>query len=288
MRRIAVLLTSFNRKKKTLECMAALQQQVLPGDVRLTVFLTDDASPDGTEEAVREAFPKVVLLRGNGNLYWDGGMRLAFDEAMKTGFDFYLWVNDDTNLVPDAITCVLATHDQLLAQTGHSPIVVGSTQDTRTGEWTYGGVVRASRWRRLKFTRVEPKPIPQECDTINGNCALIPCAIAHAIGNISADFTQSMGDFDYGLRARRAGFSTWVAPGYLGTCSENPVVGTWSDSRLPLPQRWKQMKHVKGLPPREWMAFARRHAGPFWPVYWASPYLRMLVLGLRPENRPAS
>ena len=71
MRRIAALLTSFNRKKKTLDCLAELHRQVLPEDLDLTVFLTDDASPDGTAEAVREAFPEVVLLRGDGNLYWD-------------------------------------------------------------------------------------------------------------------------------------------------------------------------------------------------------------------------
>ncbi len=286
MRRIAVVLTSFNRKEETLHCLAALRKQPLPTDVQLTVFLTDDASQDGTPEAVIVMFPEVVLLRGDGNLYWNGGMRRGFGEALKKDFDFYLWVNDDTCLVPDAIARLLATHEQLLAQIKHSPIVVGSIHDPNNGQLTYGGVVRASHLRRLRFSMIEPNSASQRCDTMNGNCVLISRETASVVGNISPDFTHAMGDFDYGLRARTAGFSTWVAPGYFGTCSLNPVKGTWEDSTRSLFYRWRQIRHVKGLPLKEWMTFARRHAGPFWPFFWISPYLRMLTVGLWPESRP--
>ncbi|WP_333410708.1 hypothetical protein [Microcoleus sp. LAD1_D5] len=45
--RIAVLLTCFNRKQKTLACLEALFNQTLPADTSLTTYLVDDASTDG-------------------------------------------------------------------------------------------------------------------------------------------------------------------------------------------------------------------------------------------------
>jgi GT2 family glycosyltransferase len=45
--RIAVLLTCFNRKQKTLACLEALFNQTLPADTSLTTYLVDEASTDG-------------------------------------------------------------------------------------------------------------------------------------------------------------------------------------------------------------------------------------------------
>ena len=45
--RIAVILTCFNRKQKTLACLEALFNQTLPADTSLTTYLVDDASTDG-------------------------------------------------------------------------------------------------------------------------------------------------------------------------------------------------------------------------------------------------
>ena len=103
--KIAVLLTCHNRKKKTLQCLNALNiQEGLEVDYNIEVFLVDDGSFDGTAEAIVACFPNVHIIQGNGNLYWNQGMRLAWDTAAKTkDYDFYLWLNDDTILDKDAI-----------------------------------------------------------------------------------------------------------------------------------------------------------------------------------------
>jgi GT2 family glycosyltransferase len=96
------------------------------------------------------------------------------------------------------------------------------------------------------------------------------------IGNLDAAFSHAMGDFDYGLRARNAGYEVWIMPGYAGTCRNNTADGTYQDTNLSFTKRISQMKSVKGLPPGDWTTFARRHAGPFWLVYAVSPYLRRI------------
>ncbi len=104
MPRIAVLITSHNRREMTLACLDALVANRLPSAVTLAVILVDDGSMDGTPEAVRQRFPDVEVLPGTGRLYWNGGMRRAFGHALAAGFDAYLWLNDDTFL-DEALEC---------------------------------------------------------------------------------------------------------------------------------------------------------------------------------------
>lgn len=271
--RIGAVIACHNRRDATLACLECLRVQSLPSGATISVFVTDDASTDGTAEAIRRLYPQTHLLAGNGRLFWNGGMRKAFEAALSRDLDYYLWLNDDTHLYPDAIHVLLGT----CRAVGDEAIIVGSTLDPGTGQLTYGGVVRESRLCPLRFRLVQPGATPCPCDTMNGNCVLIPRTVAIRIGNLSSGYVQSMGDFDYALRAGRAGFTVLVAPRFAGTCRRNPVQGTWKDSSLPLRVRIGKLLGVKGLPPRQWLRFASRYAGVLWPIYWLSPYIRLLL-----------
>src|SRR5215203_4845952 len=109
-RRVAALITCHNRREKTLLCLSALFDQDMLSKTTLEVYLVDDGSTDGTAEAVQAAYPEVKVWRGDGSLFWNGGMRLAFAEAMKVGYDYYLWLNDDTLLDDHAISSLLTTY----------------------------------------------------------------------------------------------------------------------------------------------------------------------------------
>ncbi|MBO0348038.1 glycosyltransferase, partial [Phormidium pseudopriestleyi FRX01] len=63
---IAVIMTCYNRREKTLASLAALFNQKLPPNVILSVYLVDDGSTDNTSEVVKEKYPAVHLLQGNG------------------------------------------------------------------------------------------------------------------------------------------------------------------------------------------------------------------------------
>ena len=51
MMRIAVLMACFNRREKTLACLAALKANALSSDHSVHVILADDGSTDGTAAA---------------------------------------------------------------------------------------------------------------------------------------------------------------------------------------------------------------------------------------------
>lgn len=267
--RIGALLTCHNRRDYTLSCLRALTNQQVD-EVTIAPVVVDAASTDGTPEAVADEFPHATLVRGSADLYWNRGMHVAFIEATREDLDAFLWLNDDTVLDDEAVAMLLKTRRSLARKTEKPAIVVGSTRDPISGEPTYGGVYRpAPRTRPLRFALVKPSLEPRECETMNGNCVLIPREITERVGILDPAFTHGMGDFDYGLRARRSGFSVWIAPGTVGTCARNKP-----SPRRDLRTDTRALAGPKGLPPREWARFARRWAGPLWPVYAASPYVR--------------
>lgn len=272
-KQIAVLMTCHNRRETTLSCLAALYRQENSFDV----YLVDDGSSDGTAEAVNREYPQVRILQGDGNLFWVGGMRMAFAEAMENVHDYYLWLNDDTILEPLAISKLLEIHHELASQDKADSIVVGSTKDSVTGKPTYGGAVKSKRWYSNKFEFLEPKQKLQECDTMYGNCVLIPHSVATKVGNIDSAFIHSLGDLDYGLRARQLDCSIWVAPEYIGACSQNSVSGSWVDPNLSVIQRLQKAFDIKNFPRSPWTTFTKRHSGFFWFVYWLLPYIRAVV-----------
>jgi GT2 family glycosyltransferase len=284
--RVAVLMTCHNRRLTTLECLASLAVSSLPWGASIETFLVDDGSTDGTAEAVRSRFPQVKIISGDGNLFWNGGMRLAFDHAMREGFDYYLWLNDDTVLYPSAVGTLLETAQRTARDANKPGIIVGSTQDAKTGKLSYGGQSRPwPRLRPVKLVYVQPSNQPRPCETVTGNCVLIPHAVAKALGNLDPSFVHAMGDTDYGLRACAAGFPIWVMPGFAGTCSENTRKGGFYDTALPMRERLRRMRQPKGLPVTPWRVFTRRHAGACWLIYWLWPYVRVMVTSLKPGAR---
>lgn len=274
--KIAALITCHNRRAQTLACLEALYQNALSQDYSLHVILVDDGSTDGTGEAVRELYPSVEIIRGDGNLYWNKGMYRAFGHAMETGFDAYLWLNDDTVLYPTAMNSMLNIWHQTKNRTGAHAIIVGSTQDPNTAQLTYGGMMQHSLLKRFRYALVKPGDQPAECQTMNGNCVLVPHGVASSLGNLEPRFAHAMGDIDYGLRAGQAGIKMLVVPGFVGTCRKNLVCGSFNDQALGIRLRWKKMMQPNGLPPNSWLVLTRRHGGMFWPLYFVWPYLRLI------------
>lgn len=265
--RVAVLMTCYNRRDTTLACLDALRRQVGIEDVDLKVYLVDDGCTDGTGDAVRSQFPDVKVLKGNGNLYWCGGMRFAWAEALNEDYDAYLWLNDDTMLLPDAIKTLLSTAREVREKEGREGIVAGAILDPVTGTVTYGGDVNGEK--------VIPNGRPQKCDLINGNTVLVSKPISAAVGNFDPVFTHWFGDSDYAVRARLAGYDSWVTTAYVGTGKSNPNGSDWANPELRLLQRFRILNSPKGLPFREWRVYAQRRYGFKWPLTVIKLYLRL-------------
>ena len=266
--RITALLTCHNRRELTLLCLSQLSALDLPEGTHLDVVLVDDGSRDGTSVIVREKYPEVGILQGDGSLFWCGGMRKAWAHAAIADPDFYLLVNDDTMVERDALLELL----KIVPAPDARKIGVGAIQDPTTGFATYGGRRGANG-----IILVDPTGQPELCATFNANLVLIPRAVFLELGVFHHAYTHGMGDFDYGFQASRRGIQVLQTPGFVGACSHNSPGGSWRDRRLSRRERLKRLHSPKAHPWKEMVAYHRRNSGCLWPYRCITPYLRILL-----------
>lgn len=273
MKRISVLMTCYNRKEKTLSCLGTLIQNKLPAGYELDVTLVDDGCSDGTADAVKKKFPSVRIIVGDGSLFWNGGMRLAWQAAIDVGYDYYLWLNDDVMLYQDAIKKLIATY--VYETVSKDSIIIGATKDNETGGTSYSGILVQKGLVSCSFPRVEPRETPVMADTMNGNFVLIPHEVVSNIGNLFEGYTHGIGDYDYGMQAVAKGYKLWVAPGYVGECSGHEVANSRYDSNKSLKERVKSLSAPSGLPPvDEWLLFVKRNMPSLFPAFWVRAKIR--------------
>jgi len=264
--RVAVLMTCFNRVAKTLDCLEKLHSSVIPEGMVYDIFLVDDGSRDGTGEKVKTAYPRVHILQGNGNLYWGGGMNVAWAGAAPGDYDAYLWLNDDTLLYENALKIIFAS----ACKVNHLGIISSTVVSRNTGSVTYGG------WKEPGGL-MSPNDLVQECDIINGNCVWVPRAVFADIGPLDPVFKHAIGDFDYGLRARKVGYRCYITPTVVGTCEANPSLPRWCLPEVPFLQRLKILySPLAYAHPRQFFIYEHRHFGLIKAAkHWVSIHLRV-------------
>lgn len=274
--RITAILACHNRRETTLRCLEALEIAGATPQTIVDAILVDDGSIDGTAQAVASRFPWTTISPADGTLFWTRGMHRGQALGMERNVDYLLWLNDDTELHPDALLRLIKAEQKMAAQTGHPCIVVGSMADPETGQLSYGGHRAKHRFMPLSYELVWTTTLPAACDAINGNTVLIPIQVARRIGNLDPAFEHAMGDFDYALRAKSAHIGIFVAPGFAGHCKPGSKDNTYKDTKLSLRTRWQQMMSKTGLPPRSWFRFTYLHGGPAWPAYFIWPYVKLI------------
>lgn len=276
---IYVAIAAFNRRDKTLACLQALHsQRGLGTEFEINVVLLDDASSDGTEQAVENNFPSVELLKGSGELFWGGGMHVAMHRAFEEQFDFILLLNDDVELRQNAIIIALKTYQEISKKRQQNIAVIGATVKPGTNQITYSGFMRTSRFNPSKIKRVSSISSEAfQCDTMNGNFVLLPKIVTDILGPIDDTFIHQLGDLDYGYRLNAIGGETWILPGVIGECAANHRKMPFEAEDLSVIQKWKKMNSPLGLPLKSWMAFMWRHGGAIGLVVLAAIYLKKLV-----------
>ena len=271
---IAILITCHNRREKTVTSLKALYKAILPEGYHFEVFLVDDGSTDGTSEAISTQFPKVNVIQGNGNLFWNGGMRLAWQKAAENyDYDFYLWLNDDTIIDKNAMSELFENHNDALKKDNNPSIIVGTCRSEKGSDvFSYGG--------RNEKGPIIPNGKLQECKYINGNLVLVPQAIFKQIGILSNDYTHALGDNDYGLRAIQAGFTCYISKHYIATCPSNPGIPGWCNPKNSLKKRWQLLHTPKGLNIKEYNHYRKKFWGAKWLIFALKAYLKTIIPSL--------
>lgn len=244
---IAVLITCHNRKDLTLNSLKMLYNQ---GYV-ISIYLVDDGSNDGTSDAIKSLYPEVNLILGDGDLFWNRGMHLAWKTASKKDYDYYFWLNDDTVLKDDCLRNMI----KLCHELGDNSIICGAVQDDKSLDFTYGG-------KDISYQPIFPDGSIQHVVYINGNIVLIPRYVFRKVGLLDPIFNHDLGDYDYGLRARKLGINIYTTLDYVGFCQKNlSLLSKGRKMGVSLRARLKRLYSPFGYHPNQQFVYAFRHYG---------------------------
>lgn len=250
--KIAILITCYNRIEKTKECLKhCFNSLALVDNFEHDIFLLDDDSPDKTGEIIRNTYPSINVIYGNGKYFWSGGTRKLWELAStKKNYDYYVWLNDDSILDKNSFSVI---YNDL--KTKNSSIIVGTfiSSNKSLQKITYGG-----RNKNLKL--IEPSGEPQECTLINGNFVFIPREVFKKIGFLSNKFTHNYGDIDYGLRAIKKKIKIFIASEVVGVCNQNEIE-VWRRPNTSFFLRLKSLYESKSFIIHEVMYFQLVHFG---------------------------
>lgn len=243
--KVAVLMTCFNRKEFTIRCLSILYE--LNQD--LDVYLVDDNSTDETTVEVKKQFPGVTLISGTGDLYWNRGMLLAWEQASVYQYDFYLWLNDDVVLYDHCFSEIF----ECSKLENHSAIISGIIESHDKSQILYGG-------SDLTKKIIKPNGQLNEIQYLNGNFVLVPATVFSVVGYLDNKYHHDLGDVDYGLRAMKKNIrvlTTRVAIG-SGEINKNCRV---RKPHVSLGERIKKLYSPLGSNPFINFYFRRKHYG---------------------------
>lgn len=205
---VAVILLSWNRRQAVVECIERVK--ALEGvDVRIVVV--DNASSDGSADAIASAHPDAIVIREQVNGGFAGGVNAGLARADGLGADYAWLLNDDTEFGPHTLIEMLAfgkanRHYGLL-----SPRLVDLGDPD--AEQFVNGVID---WRactmhhNLGADRLAQLHAAGATILVPGTAMLCDMRVYRAIGPFDARFFAYWEDTDYAVRAARAGFACAV------------------------------------------------------------------------------
>ena len=258
MKRIAVLMTCYNRVGTTLECLRRLFSQKVPEGYSLEVWLVDDASPDKTGEKVKAAYPHVNVIRGTGKLFWCRGMRLSWERAAEAkDYDGYLWLNDDVMLKDGAMEGMLRDCGSI-ERDGDGRYVLVGTCDNGTGRLSHGCYIYSDGAQVLS-----PCGSPVKADErygMSGNVVYVPRAVFKEVGFIYGGYSHAYGDSDYRQLLLKKDIPMYCASAIVGMCQVEPARYVVLETAT-FRERVASLFSPKGRPLRDVFLYRRRHWG---------------------------
>ncbi len=201
--KVWVVVPTLNARELLLECLASLEQQTLrPG-----VVVVDNASIDGTAEAVAARHPEVRVVRNERNLGFGAAINRA---ALELDGDALVLVNNDTVCEPEfveRITEPLARADVgmvagVLLQAASPELVdsAGIALDTTLQSWDH-------LWNRPVAELVDAGDPVGPC----GGAAAYRLPAFQDLGGFDEALFAYWEDVDLALRLRAAGWRCVLA-----------------------------------------------------------------------------
>jgi len=208
--RVVTIILNWNGKDHLGCCLDSLLRTT---HLNHHILLVDNASTDGSVDYVRERYPAVEVVVNDGNIGFARGNNVGFLHALKSGADFVMLLNADTEVEPDWLDGLMEVMDAdpnvgicgskimmfsqrgLISSFGHRMNLLGFAWDACVGR------IDGPRWQEV-----------QEVISVCGAALLIRREALEAVGLFDPMYFAYYEDVDLALRVRMCGYTVKVAP----------------------------------------------------------------------------
>jgi hypothetical protein len=270
---VAVVICSWNKRAYLVRCIESVMDEAsamssesgmssVSGGIRCDVYVVDNASSDGSAEAVRERFgPAVTLIENPENRGGSGGFNAGISAALEApGYDFVHLLDNDALIERGAVgalvrfmegnrNCGVAGSKIYLMARPHVIQEFGAFIDyaeasirphMRFYDEEAGGEAAIDAGGRTPIDAGGRTPIDAgggapgalEVDYVPACSMLVRAEVFRRVGFFDESFFLYWDDMDFAVRARRAGYKVFAVSDSrvrhnLGTSNKKNLLPTY-------------------------------------------------------------
>jgi GT2 family glycosyltransferase len=219
---LSIVIVSWNTRELLRACLSSVFKNA--ANLKLEVFVVDNASTDGSPAMVRESFPQVQMIQNGQNVGFAAANNQAFP---KCSSEFVLLLNSDTIVVGDALQTLVnfvrahpeagAIGPRLLHPRLQLRVLGCGYQPTLWHEFNHQfGLSQLFPHSNLfrgvhLFTNIHDDRA-REVEWISGACLLARKSVIQNVGGLDERFFMYAEDMEWCRRMIEAGWKLYSVP----------------------------------------------------------------------------
>ncbi len=214
---LTIVILNWNTRDLLLQCLEAVHQHA--GAVDYDILVVDNASSDGSLEAVQARYPHVAVWQTGRNAGFAAGNNAGVARVTRP---YALLLNTDAFVQPGALAELLRVaeaHPQAGVVGAHLRNADGSFQASHTRFPTLGRelLILSTLGRRLfgpHYPSAGPDEAtgPRQVDYVEGACLLVRVDAYRACGGLDEGFFMYAEEVDLCRTMHQHGYEVWYAP----------------------------------------------------------------------------
>ncbi len=215
---LSVVIVSFNTREMTLRCLRSLYADI--EGLESEVWVVDNASHDGSVEAIRQAFPDVKLIASERNLGFGAANNRALEQACGR---FFLLLNSDAFPLLGAIATLLKYLEERPEVGAVGPRLLNGDGSLQPSCWKFPSPPRAWAEAVGLAALLPDHPVfgdyfrwahdsERHVDFVIGACVLLRREVYEAVGGFDESFFLYAEETDWMKRMHEAGWPIAFVP----------------------------------------------------------------------------
>ncbi len=215
---VSAIVVSYNTREMTLDCLRALRADLTGTPSEMLVV--DNASADGSAEAVKREFPEVRVIQSGRNAGFGAANNLAMAQARG---ELFLLVNSDAFLRSGCTKALMDCLERHPDAAVAGPRIVRPDGSLQISCYRFPSPLRALLENLFVASLFPNHPVlgdyrrwahdcEREVDWVIGACMLVRRKAFEEVGGFDERFFMYAEETDWQKRMRAVGWTVWFTP----------------------------------------------------------------------------